>query len=56
MTDLFTVLSSRKVLITSEHHYRSYLNLPIKGCPNLSLNVFDAKDELFGGFGVEIPT
>ena len=44
------------MLITNLHNYRSYLNLPIKGCPNWSLNVFDAKDELFGGFGVEIPT
>ena len=32
---------------------RPNINLPIRGCPNSSLNVFDAKDEFFG---VEMPT
>ena len=32
---------------------RPNINLPIRGVPNSSLNVFDAKDEFFG---VEMPT
>ena len=32
---------------------RPNINLPIMGCPNSSLNVFDAKDEFFG---VDMPT